>query len=95
LPPLARKTVVIRHANDDGDVCDIDTCPDDTLIIEMKSTPRLKRWFDGIETQIRKIFARLYDDEKDISEETRRALEEKLKRLQTIDLNAPARASTT
>jgi SWI/SNF-related matrix-associated actin-dependent regulator 1 of chromatin subfamily A len=84
LPPLTRKTVIIRHAVDDGDVSSIDTCPDDVLVIGLKSNPRLQGWFADTEAKIRKIFARLYDDEKDLSVEERRALEEKLKRLQTI-----------
>jgi SNF2 family DNA or RNA helicase len=84
LPPATRKTVLIRHADYDGDVSSIDTCPDDVLIIEMKSNTRLKEWFDGVEAQMKKIFARLYDDEKHISVEARRTLEEKLKRLQTV-----------
>jgi SWI/SNF-related matrix-associated actin-dependent regulator 1 of chromatin subfamily A len=84
LPTLTRKTVVIRHAEEDGDVSSIDACPDDVLVIGLKSNPRLQDWFHGVEAQIRKIFARLYDDERDLSEEERRALEEKVKRLQTV-----------
>jgi SWI/SNF-related matrix-associated actin-dependent regulator of chromatin subfamily A-like protein 1 len=84
LPRLTRKTVIIRHAEEDGDVSSIDACPDDVLVIGLKSNPRLQDWFHGVEAQIRKIFARLYDDEKDLSVEERRALEEKLKRLLTV-----------
>ena len=84
LPRLTRKTVIIRHAEEDGDVSSIDACPDDVLVIGLKSNPRLQDWFHGVEAQIRKIFARLYDDEKDLSVEERRALEERLKMLQTI-----------
>jgi SNF2 family DNA or RNA helicase len=84
LPPLTRKTVIIRHAVDDGDVSSIDTCPDDVLVIGLKSNLRLQGWFADAEAKIRKIFAQLYDDEKDLSVEERRVLEEKLKRLQTI-----------
>ena len=84
LPRLTRKTVIIRHAEEDGDVSSIDACPDDVLVIGLKSNPRLQDWFHGVEAQIRKIFARLYDDEKDLSVEERRALEEKVKRLLTV-----------
>jgi SNF2 family DNA or RNA helicase len=54
------------------------------LVIGLKSNPRLQDWFAEIEAQIRKTFARLYDEEKDISAEEQRALEDKLQRLQTI-----------
>jgi SNF2 family DNA or RNA helicase len=84
LPPLTRKTVIIRHADYDGDVSSIDACPDDVLVIGLESNARLQDWFAGVEAQIRKTFARLYDDEKDLSVEERRALEEKIRRLQTI-----------
>jgi SWI/SNF-related matrix-associated actin-dependent regulator 1 of chromatin subfamily A len=84
LPPLTRKTVLIRHADYDGDASSIDTCPDDAVVIDMKSNSRLQNWFADIESKITKILARLYDDEKDLSVEERRALEERLKMLQTI-----------
>jgi SWI/SNF-related matrix-associated actin-dependent regulator 1 of chromatin subfamily A len=84
LPPLNRKTVIIRHADYDDDVCTVDASPDDVLVLGLKSNPRLQDWFATVEENIRKIFAQLYDEENDLSLEERRALEEKLKRLQTI-----------
>jgi SWI/SNF-related matrix-associated actin-dependent regulator of chromatin subfamily A-like protein 1 len=84
LPPLTRKTVIIRHADYHGDVSTIDACPDDVLVIGLNSNPRLQNWFADVECQISKILARLYDDEKELSVEERRSLEDKLKRLQTI-----------
>jgi SWI/SNF-related matrix-associated actin-dependent regulator of chromatin subfamily A-like protein 1 len=84
LPPLTRKTVIIRHADHDGDVSTIDECPDDVLVIGLNSNPRLQNWFAEVECQISKTLARLNDDEKDLSVEERRSLEDKLKRLQTI-----------
>jgi SWI/SNF-related matrix-associated actin-dependent regulator 1 of chromatin subfamily A len=84
LPRLTRKTVIIRHAEEDGDVSSIDACPDDVLVIGLNSNPLLQNWFAEIECQISKILARLNDDEKDLSVEERRSLEDKLKRLQTI-----------
>jgi SNF2 family DNA or RNA helicase len=84
LPPLTRKTVIIRHADCDGDVSSIDACPDDILVIGLKSNARLKGWFADVETQIRKILARLYDDQAELSGEERQDLEERLKTLQTI-----------
>jgi superfamily II DNA/RNA helicase len=50
----------------------------------IKSNPGLQRWFTDNEAQIRTTFAQLYDEENDFSVEERRALEEKLKRLQTV-----------
>jgi SWI/SNF-related matrix-associated actin-dependent regulator of chromatin subfamily A-like protein 1 len=84
LPPLTRKTVIIRHADHDGDVSTIDECPDDVLVIGLNSNPRLQNWFAEVECQISKTLARLNDDEKELSVEERRSLEDKLKRLQTI-----------
>jgi SWI/SNF-related matrix-associated actin-dependent regulator 1 of chromatin subfamily A len=84
LPPLTRKTVVVRHADCDGDVSNIDTCSDDMAVIGLNSNARLQNWFADVERQISKILARLYDDEKELSVEGRRSLEDSLKRLQTI-----------
>ena len=84
LPPLTRKTVLIRHADYDGDVSTIDACPDSVVVIGLKSNPRLRNWFAEVEAQIRKTLRRLYDEEEDLSVEERRGLEEKLQRLQTI-----------
>jgi hypothetical protein len=84
LPPLTRKTVVVRHSDCDGDVSSIDTCPDDMVVIGLNSNARLQNWFADVERQISKILARLYDDEKELSVEGRRSLEDSLKRLQTI-----------
>jgi SNF2 family DNA or RNA helicase len=84
LPPLTRKTVIIRHADYEGDVSSIDACPGDALVIGLKSNPRLWDWFADIELQIRRILGRLYNEEEDLSGEERRDLEQKLKTLQTI-----------
>jgi SNF2 family DNA or RNA helicase len=84
LPPLTRKAVIIRHADYDGEVSTIDACPDDVLVIGLNSNPLLQNWFADIECQIRKILARLNDDEKDLSVEERRSLEHRLKTLQTV-----------
>jgi SNF2 family DNA or RNA helicase len=83
LPPLTRKTVTIRHSDCNGDVSNIDTCLDDMLVIGLNSNARLQNWFADVECQIRKILARLYDDKR-LSVEGRRSLEDSLKRLQTI-----------
>jgi SNF2 family DNA or RNA helicase len=84
LPALTRKTVIIRHADYDGDISSIDMCSEGVVVIGVKSNARLKRWFAEIELQIRRTLAQLYDDHEDLSADERLGLEEKLKRLQTI-----------
>jgi SNF2 family DNA or RNA helicase len=84
LPPLTRKTVRIRHADYDEDISSIDGCPDADVVLGMKSNDLLQDWFADIEAQIRKTLARLYDEEKDLTAEERRDLEQKLQRLLTI-----------
>jgi SNF2 domain-containing protein len=80
LPPLTRKSVIIRHADYDGDVSGIDTCPDHVVITGLKSNSRLRGWFINIELQIKRVLKQL--NQKDLSREEKRMLEEKLKRLQ-------------
>jgi SNF2 family DNA or RNA helicase len=82
LPPLTRKTVNIRHADYDGNVSDIDTCPDDVVVIGLKSNPLLQGWFARVIKQIKALFRRLQEEA--LSPEQRRALEETLKTLQTV-----------
>ena len=42
LPPLTRKLVLIRHNDHDGDLSSIDTCPDDVVIMGLKSIQSCK-----------------------------------------------------
>ena len=82
LPPLSRKTVIIRHADYDGDVSSIDTCPDNVVVMGLKSNAILQRWFAQIEQQIKRTLRELHQD--DLSREEKRELEERLKTLLTI-----------
>ena len=81
LPPLSRKTVLIRHDDYDGDVSSIDTCPDDVVIMGLKSNAILQRWFAQIAQQIKRTLRELHRD--DLSGEEKRELEERLKGLLT------------
>jgi SNF2 family DNA or RNA helicase len=82
LPPLTRKVVLIRHDDYDGDVSSIDTCPDDVVIMGLKSNAILQRWFAYIAQQIKRTLRELHKD--DLSREEKRELEERLKTLLTI-----------
>jgi SNF2 family DNA or RNA helicase len=77
LPPLTRKIVTIRHADYDGNVSSIDTCPDNAVVMGLKSNLRLQGWFSRMELQIRRVFAQL--NQEDLSGEERRELEGILK----------------
>ena len=81
LPPLSRKTVIIRHADYDGDVSSIDTCPDDVVVMGLKSSAILQRWFAHIAQQIKRTLRELHQG--DLSGEEKRELEERLKGLLT------------
>jgi SNF2 family DNA or RNA helicase len=83
LPPLTRKKVILRHADYDGDVASIEACPDEVVVIGLKSNPRLQNWFAKKEKQIRQILRRLYDDD-DLGPEEKRELEEALKTMLTV-----------
>jgi SNF2 family DNA or RNA helicase len=82
LPPLSRKTVIIRHADYDGDVSSIDTCPDNVVVMGLKSNAILQRWFAQIAQQIKRTLREL--DQVDLSREEKLELEERLKTLLTI-----------
>jgi SNF2 family DNA or RNA helicase len=82
LPPLTRKVVLIRHDDYDGNVSSIDTCPDDVVIMGLKSNAILQRWFAHIAQQIKRTLRELTQD--DLSQEEKRELEERLKTLLTI-----------
>ena len=82
LPPLTRKTVIIRHSDHDGDASSIDTCPDDDVVMALKSNPLLQDWFADIELQIARVLGRL--NQEDLSSEEKLKLEEKLKTLMTV-----------
>jgi SNF2 family DNA or RNA helicase len=82
LPPLTRKRVLIRHADYDGEVSSIDTCPDNVVVMGLKSNPLLQAWFADIEDKIIKVLRQL--NQKDLTREHRRELEDKLKTLLTI-----------
>jgi SWI/SNF-related matrix-associated actin-dependent regulator 1 of chromatin subfamily A len=82
LPPLTRKTVIIRHDDYDGEVCSIDACPDNVVVIGLKSSPRLQGWFADKEAQIKRVLKQL--NQKDQLREEKRKLEEMLKRLLTV-----------
>jgi SNF2 family DNA or RNA helicase len=77
LPPLTRKIVTIRHADYDGDVSSVDTCPDNVVVMGLKSNPILRGWFSNIVLRIRSVLAQL--NQKDLSGEERRELEAILK----------------
>jgi SNF2 family DNA or RNA helicase len=82
LPPLTRKTVLIRHADCDGDLSSIDTCPDDVVIVGLNSNDRLKTWFDKNEQHIRKLLKQL--NQRDLPREDRQELEERLKSILSV-----------
>jgi SNF2 family DNA or RNA helicase len=82
LPPLTRNVVIIRHGDYDGDVSSIDACPDNVVVMGLKSNPILRGWFAGIEIQIKRVLKQL--NQKDLLREEKRELEEKLKALQGI-----------
>jgi SNF2 family DNA or RNA helicase len=77
LPPLTRKTVIVRHADHDDDVSSIDACLDNVVVMGLKSNLRLQGWFSRMELQIRRVLAQL--NQGDLSGEERRELEEILK----------------
>jgi SNF2 family DNA or RNA helicase len=82
LPPLTRKSVMIRHADYDGDASSIDACPDNVVVMWLKSNPRLQVWFADRDKEIKKVLKRL--DDKDLTREEQRKLEETLKKLLTV-----------
>ena len=67
LPPLTRRIVIIRHADYDGDVSGIDTCPDNAVVMGLKSNPGLRGWFADIELQIKRVLKQL--NQKDLLRE--------------------------
>ena len=81
LPALTRKTVIIRHADYDGDVSTIDTCPDDDVVMALKSNPLLQDWFADKELQITRVLGQL--NREDLSSEEKLNLEDLLKTLMT------------
>jgi SNF2 family DNA or RNA helicase len=81
LPPLTRKTINVRHAEYDGDVCAIDNCPDEVVVLGIKSNPRLQHWFENSEIQIKRMLRQISEPE--ITRDERQELEEKLKTLLT------------
>ena len=82
LPPLTRKTVLIRHAGDDGDVAGIDACLDNYVVVGLKSNSILRRWFEDKEVDIKKVLKLLSD--LSLTREDRQELEERLKTLLAI-----------
>jgi SNF2 family DNA or RNA helicase len=82
LPPLTRKTVIIRHADHDGDVASIDAYPDDIVEIELKSNGQLQSWFADMEMKITRVLGQLSQD--DLLLEEKLHLEETLKTLLTV-----------
>ena len=82
LPTLTRKTVLIRHADDDGDVAGIDACPDNYVVVGLKSNSILQGWFNDNELAIQIMLKRLSDQS--LAREDRKELEERLKTLLTI-----------
>jgi SNF2 family DNA or RNA helicase len=82
LPPLIRKTVLLRHNDYDGDVTGIDSCLDDVVVLGLKSNPRLKAWFISKEEKIKRLLKQLND--RDLPRQDRQYLQETLKTLLTI-----------
>jgi SNF2 family DNA or RNA helicase len=82
LPPLARKTVIIRHADYDGNVSSIDSCPDNVVVMGLKSNGLLQGWFADRRLRIRKILKEL--NEGYLPWEIQRELQELLQNLLTV-----------